>query len=220
MLHQIAHYIQYALAHFGYAVPLVFVMIESMGVPFPGESAVIAASVYANRSHHLNIYLVILCAAAGAIIGDNIAYLLGRTGGYHVIHKHPKPFKLNDRRLKYGVYLFRRHGAAIVFFGRWLTLLRMWAGVLAGANCMDWKRFALFNALGGLLWSICFGILGYELANNIRIIETWVAAGLWVIFGGTVAGCLIYFFRNEQRLEDEAERALPESVKRRVATER
>jgi membrane protein DedA with SNARE-associated domain len=146
--------------HVGYAAVAVFVGMEASGVPVPGETALIAAAVLASQGK-LSIELVIAIAAAAAIVGDNIGYLLGRRFGRRVMER---PGRMQDRRLvalERGERLFDHHGAKAVFLGRWVALLRIWAAWLAGMAGMRWRTFLLWNALGGIGWALFFGLLGY-----------------------------------------------------------
>ena len=146
--------------HVGYAAVAVFVGMEASGVPVPGETALIAAAVLASQGT-LSIELVIAIAAAAAIVGDNIGYLLGRRFGRRVMER---PGRTQDRRLvalDRGERLFDHHGAKAVFLGRWVALLRIWAAWLAGMAGMRWRTFLLWNALGGIGWALFFGLLGY-----------------------------------------------------------
>jgi uncharacterized protein (TIGR03382 family) len=129
-------------------------------VPLPGETALIAAAVFASQGH-LTIELVIVVAAAAAIVGDNVGYLLGSRLGRRALER---PGLIHERRLtalRVGDDLFSRHGAKAVFFGRWIAVLRIWAAWLAGISSMRWQSFLVWNALGGIGWALCFGLLGY-----------------------------------------------------------
>ena len=136
------------IAHYGYWAVLALVGLESMGLPLPGETALIAAAVYAGTSHELNLAGVIAAASAGAVIGDNIGYGIGRVVGFPLVVRYGPRIGLDERRIKLGQYLFRRYGGAIVFFGRFVAVLRAFAALLAGINRMSWPRFFFFNATG------------------------------------------------------------------------
>src|SRR5258705_1513629 len=148
------------IAAYGYWAVLVLVGLESMGLPLPGETALITAAFSAGTSHELNIFGVVAAAAVGAVIGDNIGYEIGRLIGFPILRRYGPRIGLDERRLRLGQYLFRRYGGAIVFFGRFVALLRAFAALLAGANRMPWPRFLFFNAAGGVIWSSIFGIGG------------------------------------------------------------
>jgi len=94
--------------------------------------------------------VVIAAAASGAILGDNLGFWIGREGGYRLLRRYGRYIRLEERRLKLGQYLFMRHGGKVVFFGRFVAVLRAWAAFLAGTNRMRWPRFLLFNAAGGI----------------------------------------------------------------------
>src|SRR6476661_4418561 len=153
-------------------------MGESSGVPVPGETALITAAVLASQGK-LEIAVVIGLAAAGAIIGDNIGYLIGRKGGRWLLER---PGMLHRQRLevlRVGEPFFQRHGPKAVFFGRFLLGLRVWASWLAGATRMPWRSFVLWNALGGISWAVAIGLIAYFLGNSAgNAIETFGIYGL------------------------------------------
>jgi membrane protein DedA with SNARE-associated domain len=151
--------LQNALNALGY--PAIFVMIESSGIPFPGETMLLLASFYAAVSHQLQIPVVIACAAFGAIIGDNIGYYLGRTGGRAFITRFGKYVFVKPEHLDRAEQFFAKHGDKTVFFGRFISVLRAWAAFLAGLNHMHWRTFLFYNAAGGILWATIFGTIGF-----------------------------------------------------------
>lgn len=139
-------------ANVGYPSVFLLVMAESAGVPLPGETALVTGALLASQ-HKLQIAVVIALAASGAIIGDNLGYLIGRKGGRWLLER-PGPFARSRRSaLHAGIPFFDRHGQRAVFLGRWLIGLRTWAAWLAGAAHMPWKSFATWNALGGMSWA-------------------------------------------------------------------
>jgi membrane protein DedA with SNARE-associated domain len=150
-----------------YALLALLVGGESAGVPLPGETALITASILASQGK-LSLPLVIAVAAAAAIVGDNIGYELGRLGARRVLSR---PGRFEERRqefLRRGEAFFERHGSKTVFLGRWLPFLRVTAAWLAGANRMPWPRFFAWNAAGGISWAISVGVFAY-LAGEIAI---------------------------------------------------
>ncbi|MCW3034252.1 MAG: DedA family protein [Solirubrobacterales bacterium] len=162
----------------GYPLLFLIVMSESSGLPVPGETGLITASVLASQGN-LKIALVIPLAAAGAIIGDNIGYLIGRKGGRWILER-PGRFRRQRREvLRIGEPFFERHGPKAVFFGRFLLGLRVWASWLAGATRMHWRSFVLWNALGGITWATAIGLIAYFLGNSAsNAIETFGIYGL------------------------------------------
>src|SRR5713101_6260065 len=153
--------LQNALHVFGYPAVVLFVMIESSGIPFPGETMLLLASFYAAVDQQLQIPIVIACAALGAIVGDNIGYYIGRTGGRALVERFGKYFFVKPEHLDRAEKFFARHGDKTVFFGRFIAVLRAWAAFLAGLNHMRWRTFLIYNAAGGILWATIFGTLGF-----------------------------------------------------------
>jgi membrane protein DedA with SNARE-associated domain len=145
------------LTSFGYLAVFGLVEIESLGIPLPGETMLITAGIYAGATHNLSIAAVIAAAAAGAIIGDNIGYAVGYRGGLPLLRRFGRYIRVDERRIKLGRYLFSRYGGRVVFFGRFVSILRTYAAFLAGTNHMMWRRFFAFNASGGILWSLGYG---------------------------------------------------------------
>jgi membrane protein DedA with SNARE-associated domain len=197
------------IALYGYWAVAVVVGLESMGIPLPGETILVAAAIWAGARHDLNIAGVVAAASAGAIVGDSIGYWIGRTVGFRVLAHYGRRIGLTEERLKLGQYLFLRYGAVIVFFGRFVALLRTLAAFLAGVNQMSWPRFLFFNVTGGILWASVFGLGGYLFGQSIRYVGGPISLALLV--AGVVAAIAAFFFirSHEQRMIAEAERALP-----------
>jgi membrane protein DedA with SNARE-associated domain len=145
-----------------YGLFLLFVLVaaESTGIPLPGETALIAASVLASQGHYSIVWVIVL-AAAGAIIGDNIGYWLGRKGGRALLRRIPYLSEYFERILPPAEKFFKKHGAKAVFFGRFVSVLRVTAAWLAGISHMPWWRFLFWNAVGGIVWATAFGIVAY-----------------------------------------------------------
>jgi membrane protein DedA with SNARE-associated domain len=200
------------LAAYGYLAIFLFIGIESMGIPFPGETMLITAAIYAGNTHRLNVILVIAAAAAGAIVGDNIGYGIGHWGGYRLVRRYGRLIRLHEGRLKLGQYLFRRHGGKVVFFGRFVSLLRAYAAFLAGTNRMPWRRFLLFNAAGGILWAALFGTGAYILGQQISGLSQTAAIVLGIVAVVVIAAFIVFLRRNEERLMADAEAAIPTLV--------
>jgi len=197
------------LSTYGYWAVLVFIAIESIGIPFPGETMLIFASVYAGRTHRLFIFWVIAAAAAGAILGDNIGYWVGREGGYRLLRRYGRYIRLDEHKLKLGQYLFRKHGGKVVFFGRFITILRVLAAFLAGVNRMPWLRFLLFNAAGGITWATLYGLGGYYLGDSVRRFTGPIGYALLAMGILLFIASIFFVHRNEERLEKEAEEEMP-----------
>lgn len=204
------------LVTYGYWVIFGIVLFESAGVPLPGETALISAAIFAGTTGQMNIVLVIGAAAAGAILGDNLGFWVGREWGFPLLLRHGPKLGMSERRLKIAQYLFLRHGAKIVFFGRFTALLRTFAALLAGANAYPPGRFFLFNAAGGIGWAVLMGVGGYLAGKSMEhAAGPFGLAMLALVAILSVAGWR-FVRKHEHRLGEEAERALPGPLALRV----
>lgn len=193
--------IQPFIVRHGYAAVFLIVMLEGTGSPLPGESALVLAAVYAGATGHLNIAIVIAVAAAGAVIGGGCGYWLGRILGVGIVERYGKYLGLTQNRLALGRYLFEHHGGKIVFFGRFVAVLRVLAALLAGVNKYDWRSFFLFNAAGAAAWALIMGLGGYLFGDAMsRLSGLLGIAGLVIAFGAVLVFWL-WFRRQEKRME-------------------
>jgi membrane protein DedA with SNARE-associated domain len=174
-------------ANIGYPLLFVLIAIETMGIPVPGETALITAAVLASRGK-LQIEVVIAVAAAGAIVGDNTGFAIGRKLGRRLLTA-PGPLERHRRRvLEVGEPFFQRHGPKAVFLGRWVTGLRITAAWMAGVNHMSWPKFLFYNALGGIAWATSIGLLAYYAGHSAeRIVNVAGLGGVAAIVVGGVA---------------------------------
>lgn len=209
MIHLATSDLVHFLTTYGYWAVLLFVAIESTGIPFPGETMLLLAAIAAGTTHQVSIPWVIVAAASGAILGDNLGFWIGREGGFRLLRRYGRYIRLDERKLKLGMYLFRQHGGKVVFFGRFIAVLRAWAAFLAGANRMRWPAFLLFNALGGIVWATIYGLGGYFLGDNIHQLAGPVGTVTLVLAILTIIALFVFAWRNERRLEEQAEQALP-----------
>src|SRR5579864_7510256 len=118
------HTLDTLLSNYGYAAVGVFVMVESLGIPFPGETMIITAALYAGLTHKLTVWGIWPAAAAGAIVGDSIGFTIGHFGGYRLLVRYGSKIHLNEAKLKVGMLVFDQHGGKVVFFGRFVSILR------------------------------------------------------------------------------------------------
>jgi membrane-associated protein len=184
-------------ASVGYLALFLLVGGESAGLVIPGETALIAAGVLASQGH-LSIEFVIVVAAIAAILGDNVGYVLGRSGIRALLVSPAGPLARHRADfVERGEAFFRRHGGKTVFFGRWLPVLRFTAAWLAGAHRMEWWRFALWNALGGIGWATSVGLAAYALGSAVKEVIKYVGIGAVVAFA--VAVVSFYFWRRRRR---------------------
>jgi membrane protein DedA with SNARE-associated domain len=193
----------------GYWIVVLAIGLECLGLPLPGESILIAAAIYAGSSHALNIWLVIGAAAFGAILGNAIGFWIGREGGYRLLLRYGRRFGMTDDRIKLGQYLFLKHGGKIVFFGRFVAVLRALVALFAGANQMSWRSFLFFNVVGSIVWAILYGAGAYYLGAKLHLFTGYVAIGSAAAAVTLIASAVIFLRRQEARLQSEAERALP-----------
>ena len=197
------------ISTYGYWSVGAIICLESLGLPLPGETMLIAAAIVAGTTHQLNIWAVVASAAAGAILGDNIGYWLGRTFGYLLLWRYGRHIGVTERRMKVWQYLFRRYGAKVVFFGRFVAVLRTIAALLAGAHRMEWRRFLAANAAGGLAWVTLYGFVAYQLGHEVKRLARPAALAVGAIAVVAIVAGLVLIRRHAAELEDAAERAIP-----------
>jgi membrane protein DedA with SNARE-associated domain len=197
------------VGHVGYPLLFLLVMAESSGVPIPGETALITAAVLASQGQ-LQIELVIAIAAAGAIIGDNIGYVIGRNGGRWLLERPGRFHRQRLQVLETGEPFFERHGPKAVFFGRFVLVLRVWASWLAGATRMPWHSFLVWNALGGICWATGVGLIAYFLGHSAgNAVQTFGIWGLAAFVLGAL-GVFIARRRHQRRVAEGLSPAAPD----------
>ena len=197
------------LSNYGYLAVFVIIAIESLGIPAPGETMLVTAAVYAGATGNLLIEGVIAAAIAGAIVGDNIGYAIGRKGGYRLLIRHGPKLRINQGHLKVARYVFDRHGGKVVFFGRFVAILRTYAAFLAGVGHMEWKRFLAWNAAGGIVWATIFGLLGFFGQKAFERLSTPINVTLGILGVSGIVVVTLYLRRRTDRLTDVAEAAYP-----------
>lgn len=197
-------FLEHLIREYGYGIIGCVVMLESMGLPLPAESLIIASSLYAASTHHLGIHWIALAAIIGAIMGDNFGYLIGRAVGFPLLIKHGSKIGLTPKRLLLGRYLFQRHGGIVVFFGRFVVILRLFSALLAGANHMNWRFFLVYNALGGIAWAGGYAAATYVLGKGILNLSGPLALSIGGVF--LIVALIIFFLlkRNEKRFMQAA----------------
>ena len=202
------------VARVGLPVMTLLIAGESMGVPLPGETALIAAAILAGRGQ-LDIVAVIVLASFAAIVGDNVGYLIGRRGGRRLLLRHPRLREHGERLLARGEPFFARHGPKAVFLGRWFAGLRIAAAWLAGINRMPWRSFLFWNATGGIFWATTVGLLAYALGHSAeQIIKTAGVIGAGGVIAGGMAALL--WLRARQRRRRRAALDASEPAARRA----
>jgi membrane protein DedA with SNARE-associated domain len=201
--------ISHLIETYGYLALFVIVAAESLGIPVPGETALVTASIYAGHTHRLNPWLIFLVASAAAIIGDNIGYWIGDKGGYRLARRYGAKVRLDERKLKIARYLFDRHGRKVVFFGRFVSILRTYAAFLAGTSKMAWRRFLPANAAGGILWAGIYTAAAYLAGNALQRASgaiNLIAAAIAVV---AIVVTVLVLRRQTGKLAARAEAAYP-----------
>ena len=153
----------------GYPAAGLGILIESAGIPFPGEALLLAAAAWAAARHH-SLVLVILFGFTGALAGANIGYYLGYRGGRPFVERFGSIFRIRPDHIARAELFFARHGDKAVMSARFVLGLRTWGSMLAGMARMPFVRFQVFSALGALAWAIIVGTAGYLLGNNLSLI--------------------------------------------------
>jgi membrane protein DedA with SNARE-associated domain len=180
--------VTHLLLDYGLVLLFLLVAIESAGIPLPGETALVAAAVLAHD--HYGIVWVIVVAAAGAIVGDNIGYWLGRLGGRKLIERWAFTRRYADKALPPSERFFERHGGKTVFFGRFIAILRVTAAWLAGLSRMHWWQFAAWNAAGGIIWAAGIGLLAYYAGRAAA--DAVGRYGLYGVVAVVVLGVIVF----------------------------
>ncbi|MDA8070445.1 MAG: DedA family protein [Actinomycetota bacterium] len=201
--------VDHLVSSFGYWAVFLLVAAESLGVPLPGETALVAAGAYAGQTHHLNPWAIFAVASAAAIIGDNIGFWIGDKGGYRLALRYGKKVRLDERKLKVGRYVFDRHGAKVVFLGRFVSILRTYAAFLAGTSRMRWRRFLPANASGGIAWAGIYTLASYEAGTTLRHLSGMINLALGGAAVVVIVVVLLTVRRSASKLAERAELAYP-----------
>jgi membrane protein DedA with SNARE-associated domain len=201
--------LNHIIASYGYLAIFLLVAAESLGIPLPGETALITAGIYAGTTHLLSPWLIFAVAAAAAIIGDNIGFWIGDKGGYPLARRYGSKVRLDEQKLKTARYLFDRYGAPVVFFGRFVSILRTYAAFLAGTSRMRWRLFLVANAAGGIVWAAAYTAGAYFAGTTLQRVSSVIS---WVLGGAALVAIIVAILLTRhqfQRLADRAEAAYP-----------
>ena len=186
--------IQAFLVEYGYLALFFGIMLENAGIPLPGETALVAAGFLssAEGGDVFHLWMVIVVAFCGAVIGDNLGFLLGR----EVLRKRMAEGKgflfVTPERVLRAERYFDRYGSLTIFFARFVALLRIVGGPAAGVSAMPWWRFLVANAAGAMVWSVTFAFIGHFAGHLWPVIHAWLGRGSWVIVGGIVIGIVLW----------------------------
>jgi membrane protein DedA with SNARE-associated domain len=207
-------YIGHLVHAYGLLVVAGLIGLENIGLPLPGESVLILASIFAGTKHDLNIFSVILTAAISAIVGQAIGYGIGREYGYRLLLRYGRYVRITQGRIKLGEYLFLKHGTKIVFVSRFVPVMRSLAGILAGANRMPWTQFMLANVVGAFAWAGFFGMAAFYLERQAERLAGPLVIGIGIVAVLIIGFGIWFASRHEAQLIAEAERALPDPLER------
>ncbi len=174
--------------------------LESLGLPLPGEAALVASAIYAGATGQLSIAGVLTAALVGAIVGDNLGYLVGRIFGWPFLLRYGPRVGLTHVRLRLGRALFERHGGKVVFFGRFVAFLRVLAASLAGASGMAWQRFLVCNAAGAAIWVAVFGGVAYGAGTQAHRLFGPLGILAFALGIGAIVASIVMVRREEARL--------------------
>ena len=189
---------QHLFAHYGYPIIVLAILGESAGIPLPGETVLLAAGVAAQRGA-MSLPLIWVLAAGAAILGDNVGFWVGHWGGRPLLTRYGRMLRVREKHLQMLDLYYARHGAKTVFFGRWVAFLRIWAALFAGAAHMRWRRFLVFNALGGSIWAVAMSTLAYYFAASIHKIQATFGIAGWVLAGVVVVATVAFVVREQRR---------------------
>ncbi len=193
--------VDYYIEQYGYVAVALGILLEDFGLPTPGETLLIAGSI-ASSAQKLNIYLLLPLAFLGAVIGDNIGYVIGATGGHRLMVRFGKRFGITDERLKHVEAFFERYGGWVIVFARFVVILRQFNGIVAGTLGMHWLNFLALNAVGAALWVGFWGILSYWLGKGVRVYVQelhQLTAPLIVLAAAALAGGIVYLWWRYRR---------------------
>ncbi len=182
----------------GYLLVFVTMIAQCAGVPLPAVSVLLASDVAAEHGE-LSLGLVIALGSAGAIIGSEIGYLLGRIGGRPLMLRLAHRLHADEERIDAMERFFARHGGKAVFFGRWVVVVRMWGAIAAGAAHMPWPRFLLWNTLGSVVWVTSLTLLAAVAGDVARALNDWLNVGGWILVAVIVTGTVVAELRRRAR---------------------
>lgn len=195
MTHWFSSHLLYFFAKYGYWTVFFGLLLENAGIPLPGETILITASVLARTKHQLNIFIVAGVAIIAATLGDNLGYALGRYLGCPLLARYRHIFHLEQEQITKGEQFFQRRGGVAVFFARFITGIRVLAGPIAGVLNMPWRQFLFFNALGAICWAAAVTTAAYLLGNTI---ERVLRHASWAIAVAAAAAILFWWLKHRR----------------------
>lgn len=193
-----AHHLTRLLQSYTYPVLLLLVLLESLGVPLPGEIALVTAAAYAS-SGHISIFVVIALAALGAIVGGVLGYWIGIKGGLPLVTRYGAYIGVRKSHVDRAHAFFERNGSKTILFGRFIAILRTWAAIVAGAAAMSFTKFVTYNTIGSIVWAIVFGWLGYYFGRDLPLLEKYISrASFGVLILGAIVIAILFVIKGRK----------------------
>jgi membrane protein DedA with SNARE-associated domain len=193
-----AHHLTRLLQSYTYPVLLLLVLLESLGVPLPGEIALVTAAAYAS-SGQISIFIVIALAALGAIVGGVLGYWIGIKGGLPLVTRYGGYIGVRKSHVDRAHAFFERNGSKTILFGRFIAILRTWAAIVAGAAAMSFTKFVTYNTIGSIVWAIVFGWLGYYFGRDLPLLEKYISRVSFGVLIVAVVGIALFFLVKRSR---------------------
>ncbi len=197
-MHGIIETVRHLLLAWGYWAIALGLLLENMGVPVPGETILILASVVAYNHGELRLPWIIVIGTIAATVGDNAGYWIGRKGGRPLLERWKRFFRVGTGGIASAEKLIERYGALAIFFARFVTGARVIAGPLAGVLRMDWKRFAVFNFLGAVVWVSTIAGIAYAFGSQLDRLLALMSDFNWIVLVAVVAMILLMWFRRRR----------------------
>ena len=193
-----AHHLSRLLQSYTYPVLVALVLLESVGIPLPGEIALVTAAAYAS-SGKISIAIVLVLAAIGATVGGILGYWIGIKGGLPLVVRYGGYVGVRKSHIERTHAFFERNGAKTILFGRFIAILRTWAAVVAGAAAMSFTKFVTYNTIGSIVWAIVFGSLGYYFGRDLPLLEKYISRASFGVFLFGAVGIAVFLFVRRRR---------------------
>ena len=198
-LHNSLQLIEHYMLMYGYWAVFFGVMLENAGVPLPGETILLIAGYFA-ATGEFHLPLVMLIAATGAVVGDNIGFAIGHHYGRGVLLRFGRFVFLTPKRVRSTEQYFENHGNKTILVARFITGLRVFAALFAGASKMPWRVFVVYNVAGAILWSVVISLLGYLFGQSLPLLVKWVGrSGTILLVAAIVIGIVVWRIRKYRR---------------------
>jgi membrane protein DedA with SNARE-associated domain len=200
----LAHHLMRLLHLYTYPVLFLLVMIESLGIPLPGEIALVTAAAYASHGQ-ISIYVVVALAAIAAVVGGILGYWIGVKGGLPLIARYGGYVGVRKSHIDKAHAFFERNGGKTILFGRFIAILRTWAALIAGAACMSFTKFVTFTTMSSVVWAIVFGFLGYYFGRDLPLLEEYISRFSFAVLAIGALGVVFYVVYRRQKGKSEVD---------------